>query len=73
MELKPGDVVMLKSGGHPVTGAEVNEERSSVCGWWQGICSETLPKARPRSLRNDDPQDEAADQDEDETEDARSE
>ena len=32
MHLKPGDVVMLKSGGHPVTVAEVNED-SAECLW----------------------------------------
>ena len=32
MDLRPGDVVMLKSGGHPLTVAEVNQT-SVVCMW----------------------------------------
>ena len=32
MELKPGDVVILKSGGHPITVAEVNDDTSSASG-----------------------------------------
>jgi uncharacterized protein YodC (DUF2158 family) len=47
MELKPGDVVMLKSGGHPVTVAEVNED-AIVCLWMGGdgdLFRETLPLA----------------------------
>ena len=47
MELKPGDVVMLKSGGHPVTVAEVIED--SVECLWMGdkgdLFRETLPIA----------------------------
>jgi uncharacterized protein YodC (DUF2158 family) len=47
MDLKPGDVVMLKSGGHPVTVAEVNED--SVECLWMGdegeLFRETLPIA----------------------------
>lgn len=47
MDLKPGDVVMLKSGGHPVTVAEVNED-AIVCLWMGGdgdLFRETLPLA----------------------------
>ena len=45
MDLKPGDVVILKSGGHPVTVAEVNDE-AIVCLWMGGegdLFRETLP------------------------------
>ena len=47
MNLRPGDVVMLKSGGHPLTVAEVDEEEVS-CVWMgdQGdLYRETLPLA----------------------------
>lgn len=47
MHLKPGDVVMLKSGGHPVTVAEVDED--SVECLWMGdsgdLFRETFPIA----------------------------
>ena len=35
MELKPGDVVTLKSGGHPLTVAEVHED-TVACLWMGG-------------------------------------
>jgi uncharacterized protein YodC (DUF2158 family) len=47
MELKSGDVAMLKSGGHPMTVAEVNGD-SVVCVWMgeEGdLFRETLPLA----------------------------
>ena len=47
MELKPGDVVILKSGGHPVTVAEVHDQ-AIVCLWMgeEGdLFRETLPLA----------------------------
>ena len=73
MELKPGDVVMLKSGGHPVTVSEVNED-TVECLWMGGegdLFRETLPKAVLEAYEIDDAQDEEdeEDQDEDETED----
>jgi uncharacterized protein YodC (DUF2158 family) len=47
MDLKPGDVVMLKSGGHPMTVAEVRDE--TVACLWMGnegdLFRETLPLA----------------------------
>ncbi|MBR1145408.1 YodC family protein [Bradyrhizobium sp. AUGA SZCCT0431] len=74
MELKPGDVVILKSGGHPVTVAEVNDD-TVECLWMGGegdLFRETLPKAvlEPAEIDDaeDDDQDED-DQDEDESED----
>ena len=45
MDLKPGDVVILKSGGHPVTVAEVSED-SVECLWMGGegeLFRETFP------------------------------
>ena len=74
MELKPGDVVILKSGGHPVTVAEVNDD-TVECLWMGGegdLFRETLPKAvlEPAEINDaeDDDQDED-DQDEVESED----
>ena len=70
MDLKPGDVVILKSGGHPVTVAEVNED-AVVCQWMGGegdLFRETLPKAVLEPVEIDNSEDEQ-DQDEDESED----
>jgi uncharacterized protein YodC (DUF2158 family) len=47
MDLKPGDVVVLKSGGHPITVAEINGD-NVVCVWMGGegdLFRETLPLA----------------------------
>jgi uncharacterized protein YodC (DUF2158 family) len=47
MDLKPGDVAVLKSGGHPMTVAEVHDD-AVVCLWMgeQGdLFRETLPLA----------------------------
>ena len=74
MELKPGDVVILKSGGHPVTVAEVNDD-TVECLWMGGegdLFRETLPKAVLEPAEIDDAEDEDQDeddQDEDENED----
>jgi uncharacterized protein YodC (DUF2158 family) len=68
MELKPGDVVILKSGGHPLTVAEVNDD-TVECLWMGGegdLFRETLPKAVLESAEIDDSEDE---QDDDESED----
>jgi uncharacterized protein YodC (DUF2158 family) len=47
MDLKPGDVVILKSGGHPITVAEVGGD--TIVGVWMGgegdLFRETLPMA----------------------------
>jgi len=68
MELKPGDVVILKSGGHPVTVAEVHDDTAECL--WMGsegdLFRETLPKVVLESAEMDDPEDE---EDQDETED----
>ncbi|MBR1120384.1 DUF2158 domain-containing protein [Bradyrhizobium lablabi] len=73
MELKPGDVVVLKSGGQPLTVAEVNED--SVLCLWMGVegdlFRETLPLAalEPVEIEDDEEEDESEDEDEDESED----
>jgi uncharacterized protein YodC (DUF2158 family) len=73
MDLKPGDVVMLKSGGHPVTVAEVNED--SVECLWMGdhgdLFRETFPIAvleRAGIDDSDNGEEEEEDGDEDDTE-----
>jgi uncharacterized protein YodC (DUF2158 family) len=72
MDLKPGDVVILKSGGHPLTVAEVNGE-TIVCLWMGGegdMFRETLPVAvlELAELESDDEADEEDDEEDDEEE-----
>ena len=68
MDLRPGDVVMLKSGGHPLTVAEVNQ--TSVVCLWMGdegdLFRETLPLAVLAVLEVDESDDEEEEDDEDE-------
>ena len=69
MHLKPGDVVILKSGGHPLTVAEVNED-TIVCLWMGGegdLFRETLPLA-VLELAELEAADEADEEDEEEDE-----
>jgi uncharacterized protein YodC (DUF2158 family) len=65
MELKPGDVVMLKSGGHSLCVAEVNEDAVECV--WMGhegeLYRETLPVAVLELVESDEEED---DEDEDE-------
>jgi uncharacterized protein YodC (DUF2158 family) len=74
MELKPGDVVTLKSGGHPLTVVEVNEDEVS-CLWMGGdgdLFRETLPLAVLERADVEDTDDEDEDEghdDEDEEDD----
>jgi uncharacterized protein YodC (DUF2158 family) len=60
MELKPGDVVTLKSGGHSLTVVEVNEDAVSCL--WMGnegdLFRETLPLAVLERADVDDEDDE---------------
>ena len=67
MDLKPGDVVILKSGGHPLSVVEVNGD--NVACVWMGnegdLFRETLPLA-VLELADSDPSD---DEDEDDEED----
>jgi uncharacterized protein YodC (DUF2158 family) len=72
MELKAGDVVMLKSGGQPLTVVEVKED--DVLCLWMGmegnLYRETLPLAvLDRAVEEDDEEED----DEDEEEDAEDE
>jgi len=68
MDLKPGDVVMLKSGGHSLCVAEVNEDAVECV--WMGhegeLYRETLPIAVLELVESDDDEEE---DDEDEEED----
>ena len=71
MEVKPGDVVILKSGGHPLSVVEVNE--NNVACVWMGnegdLFREILPLA-VLELAEADPSDEEDDEEhEDEEED----
>ena len=79
MNLKPGDVVMLKSGGHPMAVAEVNEDNVECL--WMGVDGdlfrETLPLAvleavEPDDSDDDEDEDEEEEDDEDEDEDEKS-
>jgi len=63
MDLKPGDVVILKSGGHPMTVAEVHDD-AVACLWMGGegdLFRETLPLTALESAEienSDDEEDE---------------
>ena len=67
MDLKAGDIVMLKSGGQPLTVAEVKED--DVLCLWMGmegdLFRETLPLATLVQVE-EDPDEEEDDEDEDE-------
>ncbi|MCJ9701817.1 MULTISPECIES: YodC family protein [unclassified Bradyrhizobium] len=60
MELKAGDVVMLKSGGQPLTVAEVKE--NDVLCLWMGmegdLFRETLPLAALVQVEEEDEEEE---------------
>ena len=74
MDLKPGDVVILKSGGHPLCVVDVSDG-NAACVWMGNegdLFRETLPfavlelaEADP-SEDDEDEQDEAEDDEEDE-------
>ena len=70
MELKPGDVVMLKSGGHPITVVEVEDDKVECL--WMGtdgdLFRETLPLVALESTELD-PEDDEEEDDEEEEED----
>lgn len=75
MKLKPGDVVILKSGGQPLTVAEVGDDAVECL--WMGAAGdlfrETLPLAVLESADIDplDHEDEEEEDDEDEEDDER--
>jgi hypothetical protein len=68
MELKPGDVVILKSGGHPLSVAEVNGDKIGCV--WMGnegdLFRETLPLAVLELVDTSEDDDEDDDEEEDE-------
>ena len=67
MDLKPGDVVILKSGGHPMTVAEVHDD-AVACLWMGGegdLFRETLPLAVLELAEIENPNDEEDDEEED--------
>ena len=70
MDLKPGDVVVLKSGGHPLSVVEVKD--GSVACVWMGVegdlFRETLPLAVLELAEADDDEDEEDEEEEDEDE-----
>ena len=75
MDLKPGDVVILKSGGHPLSVVEVND--GNVACVWMGnegdLFRETLPLAvlelaEHDTSDDDEEEDDEDDEDEDEEE-----
>ena len=84
MELKPGDVVTLKSGGQLLTVVEVNED-SVACMWMGGegdLFRETLPLAvlelagvedEDEEVEDEDEEEDSDDEDEDQDEDEEDE
>ena len=71
MELKPGDVVILKSGGHPLSVVEVKDDKVACV--WMGnegdLFRETLPLAVLELADADTDDDEDEDEDEEDEED----
>jgi uncharacterized protein YodC (DUF2158 family) len=71
MDLKPGDVVMLKSGGHPLSVVEVNDGKVACV--WMGnegdLFRETLPLAVLELAEHDTSDDEEEDDEEEDDED----
>lgn len=68
MEVKPGDVVILKSGGHPLSVVEVSET-TAACVWMGNegdLFRETLPLAVLELAEAEPSEDEEDDEDEDE-------
>ena len=70
MDLKPGDVVILKSGGHPITVAEVDED--DVTCLWMGtegeLHREVLPLAVLELAEAEDGEEDDEEEDEEEEE-----
>jgi uncharacterized protein YodC (DUF2158 family) len=71
MDLKAGDVVMLKSGGQPLTVAEIKEDEA-LC-LWMGIegdlFRETLPLVTLVQVEEDPDEEEDEEEEDDEDED----
>ena len=70
MELKPGDVVILKSGGHPVTVVEVNDDAVECLSMGSDgdLFRETLPLVVLESAEIDDPEEDDDEDDKEEDE-----
>ena len=75
MDLKPGDVVILKSGGHPLSVVEVNDDKVACV--WMGnegdLFRETLPLAVLELAEPDASDDEEEDEEDDEEDDEEEE
>ena len=75
MELKPGDVVILKSGGHPLSVVEVKDDKVACV--WMGnegdLFRETLPLAVLELAEADTSDDDDEDDDEEDEEDEEEE
>src|SRR5215475_16083321 len=72
MDLKPGDVVILKSGGHSLSVAEVNED-AVECVWMGNegeLYRETLPVAVLELVEGDEDDEHEEDDDEEDEEEA---
>jgi len=68
MGLKPGDVVVLKSGGHPMTVAEV-DDHAIACVWMTGegeLFRETLSLAVLEPAEAEDLDDDEEEEEEEE-------
>jgi uncharacterized protein YodC (DUF2158 family) len=68
MDLKPGDVVILKSGGHPLSVAEVGED-GVECVWMGSegdLYRETLPLELAEADASDDDEEESEEDDDEE-------
>lgn len=71
MEVKPGDVVILKSGGHPLSVVEVSET-TAACVWMGNegdLFRETLPLAVLELAEADPSEDEEDEEGHDDEED----
>ena len=75
MDLKPGDVVILKSGGHPLSVVEVKDDKVACV--WMGnegdLFRETLPLAVLELADTSDDEDEDDDEEEDDEEEEETE
>ncbi|MBR0719286.1 DUF2158 domain-containing protein [Bradyrhizobium liaoningense] len=67
MELKAGDVVMLKSGGQPLTVVDVKED--DVLCLWMGMEGQLYRETLPLAVLERPEEEEDEDEDEDEEED----
>ena len=70
MDLKPGDVVILKSGGHPLSVVEVKDDKVACV--WMGnegdLFRETLPLAVLDLAEHDDEEEDDEEEDDEDDE-----